>query len=101
MKPGTLFCLVTIKWIELVFLFITTGFVFAGTCQLVQRLGDDGGSLKGLVIATCIFVGLNLMYNNLFMNLRFKAKQDCYSCGLVIFDLPHYALCVPGFKWLC
>ena len=31
MRPGTLFCLVIVKWIELIFLVLLTAFMIAGT----------------------------------------------------------------------
>lgn len=102
MRPGTLFCLVMVKWFELAFLTLITAFMIAGTVQLNQRNVDgEANHLVVLSIISSVLAGLNLFYNNLFMNIRYKMKKDCYTCGHVIYDIPNLLCLTFLLKWLC
>lgn len=54
-----------------------------------------------LAVISSVLASYNLFYNNLFMNIRYKAKQDCYTCGHVVYDLPNLICCKVLCKWLC
>jgi len=101
MKPGTLFCLVLVKWFELIFLTLITAFIFAGTYQLHQRTNGEAVYLEVLSVISAVLAGYNWFFNNLMTNLRFKFKQDCYTCGHLVFDIPNALMCSMCCKWIC
>ena len=72
MRPGSLFCLVICKWIELIFLTLLTGFMIASCAQMIIKLNGKAVYLTVLSIIACVLAGFNLFYNNLLMNLRFR-----------------------------
>ena len=93
MRPGSLFCLVICKWIELIFLMLLTGFLITSCAQMIIKLNGDAVYLTVLSILACVLSGFNLFYNNLFMNLRFRQKKDCQTFGVLFYDLPNLIFC--------
>ena len=101
MKPGTLLCLVIIKWLEMIFLTLITAFMFAGTYQLHMRTNGEAVHLDVLSVITSVIAGYNLFFNNLLTNLRYKCKLDCYTCGHLTYDIPNAIMCSLCCKWIC
>lgn len=103
MRPGTLVCLIVCKWIELTFLTCLTMFLIAGCIQMLIKLkaNKDAVHLYVLSIIACIMALFNLFYNNLLLNLRFRAKNQCFSCGLCIYDLPNLIFCHTFLNKFC
>ena len=95
MRPGTLICLIVCKWIELTFLTFLTMFLVAGCIQILIKLKADRDAvhLYVLSIIACIMALFNLFYNNLLFNLRFRAKNQCFSCRICIYDCPNLIFC--------
>lgn len=93
MKQGTLFCLVLVKWFELAFLTLLTGFLIAACAQMSRKLDGDADHLRVMGIVAVVLAGYNLFYNNLLTNLRYKAKNDCYSCGHIVYNVPNILCC--------
>ena len=93
MKAGTLFCLVIVKWIELIFLILLTSFLIAGCAQLCRKLDGDAQHLKVMSIIASVLAVFNLFYNNLLTNLRYKAKNDCYSLSHIVYNVPNALFC--------
>lgn len=101
MKPGTVFCLVLVKWFELIFLTVITAFLFAGLLQMNTSLDGDAQYLTAMGAVAVALAGMNLFYNNLLLNLRYKCKADCYTIGWLIYELPNYLCLHPCLHWLC
>lgn len=101
MKPGTVFCLVLVKWFELVFLTLITAFMFVGLVQMNHKLEGEAQYLVVLGIIACVFAGMNLFYNNLLLNLRYKFKADCYTFGHLVYDIPNHLCLHTCCHWLC
>lgn len=101
MRPGTLFCLVLVKWFELLFLTLLTVFMMVACASLIQKLEGQAPHIMVLSVITCVLAGFNLFYNNLAMNLRFKVKSDCYSIGHLVYDIPNMLMCNACCNLVC
>lgn len=66
-----------------------------------QKLDGDAHYLTVLGLIACVLAGMNLFYNNLLLNLRYKCKADCYTLGFAIYDLPNMLCLHPCCHWLC
>ena len=102
------------KFVEFVWLCIGTGVVMASTLWYVQRIEDDKYYLyyngynieeddksKALAIASAVLVVVNLLYNQLLINLRFRCKMSCVTIGLVFYDCINCLQCFACLKYCC
>ena len=44
-------------------------------------------------IIACTIAVFNLFYNNLLLNLRFRAKITCFTTGYLVYELPNIICC--------
>ena len=104
------------KFMELIWLCIGTGVVISSTIWYIQRLEDDKYSTLGkdyvlsekdknksiyLAIAAAALVTINLLYNQLLINLRFRCKMSCVTFGLCFYDCINCLQCFYFLKPCC
>jgi hypothetical protein len=54
------------------------------------------------MVPICLFLAvLNLCYNNLLTNIRFKCKLGCKTCGICVYDCMNFACGFCCLKKLC
>ena len=46
-----------------------------------------------MILVACVLATYHLLYNNLFINIRFKMKIQCQTCGLCVYDFWNYLMC--------
>ena len=44
---------------------------------------------------------VHVFYSNLLINLRFKTKMRCYTCGYLLFDVLNFLCCYRFLKPVC
>jgi hypothetical protein len=92
------------KYIELIFLAVWTFYLTSTAFVFFTKLSGNSGldmQLKILMPICGVLSVFNLMYNNLFINLRFSCKIKCVTCGLCCFDCVNYTMCYCCLKDLC
>ena len=93
MREGTLWLVYICKYIELIYLIVLTILLFIEGIKFmtqVEELPSPHGSIKLqvlIMVPICLFLAtLNLIYNNLLTNLRFKFKLNCKTLGMCFYD---------------
>lgn len=106
MKEGTLWLVYICKYFELLFLLGWTIFMIIEGVQYLERVNKAKKS--GLVLANLVMVPicmllavLNLLYNNLFINIRFKCKICCKTFGICVFDVINFLMGYCCLKRFC
>lgn len=66
-----------------------------------DKLEGDAPYLTVLGTIAAVLAGMNLFYNNLLLNLRYKCKADCYTLGWLVYDVPNLLCLHPFCHWLC
>ena len=93
MREGTLWLVYICKYLELAFLFAVTILMFItgiGFMQQVGKLKNQGAAVLQVFIFVpiCLFLAvMNLVYNNLLTNIRFKCKLTCKTLGVCFYDV--------------
>lgn len=94
MKPGTLKCLVTVKWLELWFLSLLTALLITSGIDFISYLKTKAIYLSVMTCVTLTASVYNLWYNNLLLNLRFKMHADCFRYfARGFYEWPNFVMC--------
>ena len=91
MREGTLWFIYAMKYFELFFLIAWTILMIVQGSIVLAMVKKAHGSPLALaclvLVPICMFLAvLNTCYNNLAINIRFKCKIACKTCGLCCFD---------------
>ena len=106
MRGGTLCIIYLCKSLELTYVFTVT---VAAEYQLIKVLFDkllQEDNYFGFLILALPICGImmlyHLFYNNLFMNIRFKIKMNCFNFGRIFcVDWPNLVCCNSKLKETC
>jgi len=99
MKVATLGLFYFVKYLELTFLLVWTTLLIISTAMLIDEITKQvvlESKDTQLIVLTCVCAVLaffNVLYNNLLINLRFKAKMKCVTFGLCLFDCANFTMC--------
>ena len=107
MNPGTLALVYIFKFLELAYLIVLTILLVNKSILVMGYLSEDKNKTDEETyvyyeLSACSAIAvLNLFYNNLFINLRFRCKMHCGKIGFCLFDIFGRLLCDCCLMKLC
>ena len=107
MRSGTLGLFYFCKIIELIFLTVWTVLLLGSAMWLIRNIAatneptDTEKTLIYLTPVCMLFALMNLFYNNLLINLRFKCKISSLTVGYCIFDVVNFLFCYCILRMPC
>ena len=99
MRQATLGLFYFVKFTELLFIFTWTVLMISAGAWFIDKISlqedQNDKDIQCIVfVSVALFLAVwNLFYNNLLINLRFRCKVNCLTCGYVIFDFFNYLFC--------
>ena len=106
MREGSLWFIYVQKFLELLFLIVVNVLMFVTGIIFLKEVKASPKSKVSMpclvLVPICIFLAtVNTLYNNLLINMRFKCKICCKTCGVCLYDCLNNLMCYCCLKRFC